>query len=105
MGFITTTDDPRLDISACIGSAGCASGHFAARELASRLAQTIRPKGELHVSGCAKGCAHPRRAALTLVGRADGYGLVIDGKAGDTPRTLLKADQIESAITGALRQG
>lgn len=105
LGFITTPLDPRLNISACIGSAGCSSGHFAARALASRLAQTIRPDTDLHISGCTKGCAHPRRAALTLVGRADGYGLVIDGKAGDTPQALLQADQIESAISGALRQG
>ena len=42
-------------------------------------------------------------ADVTLVGRADGYGLVISGTAGDTPRTLLRADQLESAV--ATRQG
>ncbi|MNY65563.1 hypothetical protein D3C86_2028490 [compost metagenome] len=59
---------------------------------------------DLHVAGCAKGCAHPRRAALTLVGRPDGYGLVISGTAGDTPVTVLRADQLEIAL-GAAAQG
>lgn len=100
LGFITDTADPRLRISACIGSAGCASGFMPARTLAARLA-SIKVQGHLHVSGCAKGCAHPRPAALTLVGRADGYGLVIGGRAGDTPAMILQDDQIESAIARA----
>lgn len=102
--FIVSPDDPRRRISACIGSAGCASGHFPARALAGRLAPLLDAHTQLHVSGCSKGCAHPRRAGLTLVGRADGYGLVIDGTAGDTPVAVLRADQIESAI-GPAAQG
>jgi precorrin-3B synthase len=104
VGFITHPNDPRTRISACIGSAGCASGHIPARAIAARLASGLAPQTHLHVSGCAKGCAHPRRAALTLVGRADGYGLVIDGMAGDTPVSVLRADQLESAI-GTAAQG
>ena len=73
--------------------------------MAERLASALPDGTDLHVSGCAKGCAHPRRAGLTLTGRADGYGLVIDGMAGDTPRTVLRADQIESALAAAVRQG
>ncbi|MHA6729768.1 precorrin-3B synthase [Devosia sp. A369] len=102
--FIIHLQDPRRRISACIGSLGCASGHIAARSIAERLAPLLDDHTDLHVSGCAKGCAHPRRAALTLVGRPDGYGLVIDGTAGDTPITLLRADQLESAI-GPAAQG
>jgi hypothetical protein len=34
------------------------------------------------------------------VGQTGGYGLVIDGTAGDTPVTLLRADQLESALFG-----
>jgi precorrin-3B synthase len=41
---------------------------------------------------------------LTLVGRPDGYGLVISGMAGDTPVSVLRADQLESAI-GTAAQG
>ncbi|MCR6673420.1 hypothetical protein [Devosia ginsengisoli] len=103
LGFVTSPDDNRTRISACIGSDGCASGHVPARAIAARLAPHLAPVTSLHVSGCAKGCAHPRRADVTLVGRADGYGLVISGMAGDTPQALLRADQLESAV--AHRQG
>jgi precorrin-3B synthase len=102
--FIIDPDDPRRRISACIGSTGCSSGHIPARQVAARLAGIMDHHADLHVAGCAKGCAHPRRAALTLVGRPDGYGLVIEGTAGDTPVTVLRADQIEIAL-GAAAQG
>lgn len=104
LGFITDAADPRLRVSACIGSAGCASGFFPARALAEKLAPTLPANRQLHVSGCAKGCAHPRRAEVTLVGRADGYGLVIAGTAGDTPQSVLRMDD-ESALAAAIRQG
>jgi precorrin-3B synthase len=103
LGFITTVDDPRTRISACIGSDGCASGHVPARTIAANLAPNLAPATDLHVSGCNKGCAHPRPADITLVGQPDGYGLVIDGRAGDTPQAALRADQLESAV--ATRQG
>ena len=98
LGFITSPDDSRIRISACIGSEGCASGHIPARAIAASLAPRLVGNATLHVSGCAKGCAHPRRADVTLVGRPDGYGLVISGRAGDTPATVLRADQLESAV-------
>jgi precorrin-3B synthase len=98
VGFVTHSADPRRRISACIGSEGCASGHIASRAVAGRLAASLPLSGTLHVSGCDKGCAHPGRADVTLVGRADGYGLVIDGRAGDTPRAVLRADQLETAL-------
>lgn len=98
VGFITHSADPRRRISACIGSEGCASGHIAARAVAARLAANVVTGSTLHVSGCHKGCAHPARADVTLVGRPDGYGLVIDGRAGDTPRAVLRADQLEAAL-------
>jgi len=105
LGFITDPSDPRRRISACIGSDGCASGHIPARRIAAQLAASLDATSTLHVSGCSKGCAHPRRAALTLVGQPDGYGLVIAGTAGDTPQFNLRADQLESAIAGTARQG
>ena len=104
IGFITHSHDPRTRISACIGSDGCASGHVPARAIAARLAPSLTPGADLHVSGCSKGCAHPRRAGMTLVGRPDGYGLVMEGTAGDTPVSVLRADQLESAI-GTAAQG
>jgi precorrin-3B synthase len=75
--------DPRLAIAACPGSAGCASGQADTRADAARLAPLAR--GPLHVSGCAKGCAHPAPARVTLVAGPGGYDLVRDGRAVDAP--------------------
>ncbi len=87
LGFVTDPADPRRFLFACIGSAGCASGRFPARALASAAANTLAPwlDGSLsiHFSGCAKGCAHPEPAALTLSGIDKGAALVLDGRARD----------------------
>lgn len=101
IGFIVDPRDPRTRISACIGSEGCASGHIAARSEAARLAPLLPAGSNLHVSGCAKGCAHPGKADVTLVGRSDGYGLVIGGRASDTPQALLRADQLGAVLASA----
>ena len=103
LGFITRSDDPRRRVSACIGNRGCTSGHIPSREIAARLAAHVLPDRHLHVSGCAKGCAHPRRAEVTLVGRPDGIGLVIDGRAGDTPVHILDEAGLADALV--LHQG
>ncbi|HWJ75682.1 MAG TPA: precorrin-3B synthase [Kaistia sp.] len=87
LGFITEADDPRRFLSACIGSAGCASGHFPARALAAAsspaLACLLDGSLEIHFSGCGKGCAHPDPAAFTLSGIDKGAALVLDGRARD----------------------
>ena len=89
LGFVVTSTDPRTAISACPGAPACASGHIAARELAAAvapdLAGLLGTTFHLHVSGCAKGCAHPGKAALTLVGSEIGAGIVVDGTARDRP--------------------
>ena len=63
LGFVVTPTDPRSGISACPGAPACASGHIAARELAAAVApgfaDLLDPSLHLHISGCAKGCAHP----------------------------------------------
>jgi precorrin-3B synthase len=81
-GFITDRADPRRTIAACPGAPTCASGTVPARVDAALLA--AQGLTGLHVSGCSKGCAHPR-AAVTLVGRAGRYDLVLDGRAADSP--------------------
>ena len=81
-GFITDALDPRRSIAACPGAPACASGQAPARADAARLA--AKGIGNIHVSGCAKGCARPR-AGLTLVGRAGRYDLIPHGRAADTP--------------------
>lgn len=84
-GLIADSTDPRLSVSACPGAPACASAHAASRADAAALAAHPLP-GTLHVSGCAKGCAHPTPAAFTLVAADDGYGLVRHGRAGDPPQ-------------------
>ena len=70
-------------ITACPGAPACASASVPARRDAARLAAA--GFAHLHVSGCAKGCAHPR-AATTLVGRDGRYDLVRHGRAADPPQ-------------------
>jgi precorrin-3B synthase len=95
LGLITNPTDPRLAIFACVGAPACACASVDARADAARLAASTAAKGlRIHVSGCAKGCAHASPAALTLVGRDGRYDLVREGKAGDRPaRTGLSIAQ------------
>ncbi|MFC3123569.1 precorrin-3B synthase [Pseudoroseomonas globiformis] len=86
-GFITDPADPRLILRACPGSAGCARGLADTRADAAHLAAQAYLPGLLHLSGCAKGCAHPGPAPVTLVGQPGGrYALVRNGRAGDAPQ-------------------
>jgi len=86
-GLIVQADDPRLAVSACTGSPACARGEAPALADAAVLAQAIAPLLAdglgLHVSGCAKSCAHPGSADLTLVGRDGRYNVVVAGGTGD----------------------
>jgi precorrin-3B synthase len=87
LGFIVRADDPRRRIVACPGKPACASGLIAARALAAEVAPHLPPwSGTIHISGCAKGCAHPAPAALTVVGTERGCGIVHEGSARAAPR-------------------
>jgi precorrin-3B synthase len=81
-GFITDPADPRRSLAACPGAPACASGTVPARSDALRLAE--RGITNIHVSGCAKGCAYPR-PGLTLVGRGGRYDIIRYGRAADAP--------------------
>lgn len=84
-GLIVWPDDPLLRVVACTGAPGCPQGLQPTRGLARGLAAHV-PKGSiLHVSGCAKGCAMPRTAAMVLVGQSTGYGFAPSGLASDAP--------------------
>ncbi|RUU11372.1 precorrin-3B synthase [Mesorhizobium sp. USDA-HM6] len=89
LGFVTAASDPRTRIAACPGTPACASGHVATRAIAETIAaesaDLLDASLTLHISGCAKGCAHPGSAALTLVGDENGAGLVVDGTAKALP--------------------
>ncbi|WP_240161298.1 precorrin-3B synthase [Gluconacetobacter azotocaptans] len=78
---ITRPDDPLLRVIACPGKPGCTQALQPTRALARALAPHVPAGKVLHVSGCAKGCAHPGPTSLTLVAQAHGFGLVQDGNA------------------------
>jgi precorrin-3B synthase len=90
-GIITQADDPLLRVLACTGAPGCPQGLGPTRSLATILAPHV-PQGKLlHVSGCAKGCAHPAPADFTLVATADGYTPLHNAAAVAAPRSTLSA--------------
>lgn len=84
-GLITRADDPLRRVVACTGAPGCLQAHAATRPLARALAPHVPPGALLHVSGCAKGCAHPGPAALTLTATPGGFDLIRGGTAADPP--------------------
>lgn len=87
LGFVTSAADPRTRIAACPGTPGCASGRIATRAIAETIAAENADILDftLHISGCAKGCAHPGPAALTIVGGENGAGLVVNATAKALP--------------------
>ena len=91
-------DDPLIAAHACPGAPACPQASVSTRALAARLAPRV--KG-LHVSGCAKGCAHPAPAAVVLTGRDGRFDLARDARAGAPPDALgLDPDEI-LALFGA----
>ena len=84
-GVVTQADDPVLRVAACSGAPVCPEAYVETRALAAALAPHVPSDARLHVSGCAKGCAHPSSASVTLVGTADGFDLVRNGTAQATP--------------------
>jgi precorrin-3B synthase len=102
-GFIIDAADPRLSLLACPGRPDCASGLTPAPADALQIAESCRDlltEGvTLHVSGCPKGCAHPGKADLTLVGRDDGhYDLVTNGSTRDATSLHLSVDDLMTRL-------
>lgn len=81
--LIVTPDDHRLNVTACTGAPGCPQALQPTRDLARHLSPLVQPGQHLHVSGCAKGCAHPGPSDLTLTATEQGYDLIRNGRAGD----------------------
>lgn len=93
LGMIVDPADPRLGIAACTGKPACASARFDTRAVARHIAThapiLVADGRRVHISGCAKGCARASTAETTIVGRADGIGVVIDGRADAVPFAVL----------------
>lgn len=102
LGFVTDPTDPRLAISACAGKPACASGHFDTRTRAARIAQEepalVGQVKHIHVSGCAKGCAHPAPAPVTLVGGENSVGLVVNGTARQKPFAYTRLEALAVSL-------
>lgn len=87
--LILSPDDPRALTRACIGAPHCSAARGPTREIAARLG------GDLHVSGCPKGCADPNKARRVLLPKGESFDLVLEGFAWDEPQiTGLSLDQI-----------
>ena len=74
--------DPLLSTCACPGAPACPQASVNTRDLAARLAPHV---ADLHVSGCAKGCACPAQAATVLTGRDGAFDLALNAHAGAPP--------------------
>jgi precorrin-3B synthase len=106
LGLITDPSDPRLRILACVGAPSCTSATVDARADATRLAVIVGEHAgdTIHVSGCAKSCAHRGPASLTLVGRDGRYDVIRNGMASDRPSlTGLRIDDI-AALAGIAQE-
>jgi precorrin-3B synthase len=103
-GFVTEAGDPRLSLHACPGKPDCASARtpapLDALKIATAWTGLLSQGATLHVSGCAKGCAHPGKSDLTLVGRADGrYDVVRHGCSRDMPSLHLSVEEIMNRLS------
>lgn len=102
LGFIVNAEDSRRNVIACAGAPICSSAHLAARAIAPliarRVAHRLSPSFQIHVSGCAKGCAHAGPAALTIVGSPNVCSLIANGSVHDSPMEVVAMDEILPAI-------
>ncbi|WP_076866872.1 precorrin-3B synthase [Bradyrhizobium mercantei] len=83
--LVTDADDPVLRVIACSGAPRCGEAYADTRALASAFARLIPANARLHVSGCAKGCAHSGSADVTLVATHEGFDLIRGGTTRDAP--------------------
>lgn len=104
LGFIADPADPRRKVVACAGAPICSSGQISARALAPVIAQAVRAAniaGPVHVSGCAKGCAHAGPTPLSIFGRAGSCDIHLDGKF----VTSATADALPAELERLLQRG
>jgi precorrin-3B synthase len=84
-GLIADDADPILRVTACTGAPACPQGLGETRSLARVLALHLGSDQRLHISGCAKGCAHPGPAPIVLTATGQGHDLILNGTASATP--------------------
>lgn len=103
--LILSNNDPRAIIAACPGKPACNSASLQTHRLgqiaALEIGDLLDGSFTLHFSGCTKGCAHPAKALLNLVGMNDGTALIFEGKTSDMPLKLIRHGE-EGKALGAL---
>lgn len=107
LGLVVRADDPRRHVIACAGAPICKAAHIAARGIAPALTEAagkyLDSHFRIHISGCAKSCAHAGAANLTIVGRPDGCAVIADGSVHDSSVLLATTDELPSIIVERLR--
>ncbi|WP_438456008.1 cobalamin biosynthesis protein CobG [Vreelandella venusta] len=98
-GLIRHNSDPRLAMDACPGAPYCEQASVATQPLAERLSGWVA--ASVHISGCAKGCARQRPAALCLTGREGRFDVIINGRADSAP---VKSDVTESEALDVIKK-
>lgn len=103
-GLVRRANDPMLRVIACTGAPGCLQAEQPTRALAKSLAPHLPDDAVLHVSGCAKGCAHAGPAPLTLTAQANGFDLIRHGTARDRPQRRGLTAEFLAANPAILRE-
>ncbi|UQI42153.1 cobalamin biosynthesis protein CobG [Vreelandella venusta] len=98
-GLIRHNSDPRLAMDACPGAPYCEQASVATQPLAERLSGWVA--ASVHISGCAKGCARQRPAALCLTGRDGRFDVIVNGRADSAP---VKSDVTESEALDVIKK-
>lgn len=102
-GFVTMARDPRSAIAVCPGAPACGSAfmptHTLADHAATECAALLDGSFTLHLSGCAKGCAHPSPALLAFHGSAEGLAFGLSARVGDPPTAILPIDAQKAALS------
>lgn len=101
-GFRTAADDPSNHIDVCSGAGACASAFYATKAAAADVLdmapELLDGSLTVHLSGCRKGCAHPGKAAITIVGAPTGYGIVVNGSASSEPMAYIGKQELKSVL-------
>jgi precorrin-3B synthase len=103
-------EEPERSEGVSKDGSSCVVGHPSRRPRTSARAPQDEDRGFLrdndliHISGCAKGCAHPQPAALTIVGSEDGCGIVEHGTARATPHTYVDPRQLAAHLAQRIEE-
>ncbi|MGA8498854.1 MAG: precorrin-3B synthase, partial [Xanthobacteraceae bacterium] len=72
-------------------------------QIAAAAAPHLDGSFKIHISGCAKGCAHPAPAALTIVGTSSGCALIANGSARDMPFATVATNELPVVVAEIAR--